>query len=192
MRQFVVLAVLAFCSSLAGAEEDDDFCGKPRHVAEFTINHGGSRYALPAYVKIQKDAATLFEDQLTSEWRPPYNGVEYSSFGQYLLVQTFEQDCVDVYFARLFMISPDGSVVHQPVWTSNWRAGFFVAEGKLTYWSEWFCQSNNSEREEGTSYVYAFSEPKRTFVRQDVDDSVYCARSADLEFIRFVPAQASP
>lgn len=191
-RRLFALAVLAVVSSTVGTEENEDFCGQPRPVAQFTLEHGGHRYTLPAYVSIQKDGATLFEDESTSEWRLPYNGVEISSFGPYLLLQTFEQDCVDLYLARLFMVSPDGSVIHQAAWTSHWRAGFFVDHGRLTYWSEWFCHANNSEREEGTSYVYVFSEPKKAFVRQTVSDSVYCKRATELEFLSFEPAEASP
>ena len=186
------LAVLALVSSIAEAEENEGFCGKPRRIAQFTLDHGGHRYSLPTYVMIEKAGVTIFEDESTSKWRPPYNGVEFSSFEQYLLVQTFEQDCVDLYSARLFMISPDGSVIYQRVWTSNWRAGFFVADGKLTYWSEWFCHSNNSEREQGASYIFVFSEPKKVFVRQAVNDSVYCDHSAELEFLSFTPAKATP
>ena len=90
------------------------------------------------------------------------------------------------------MISPDGSVIHQPVWTSFWRAGFFVEHGRLTYWSEWFCHPSNSERETGASYVYVFSEPEKAFVRQVVDESIYCKRSGELEFLTFQPAEALP
>jgi hypothetical protein len=172
-----------------GMDNADGECGWARHVAQFTIEHGEKRYTLPASVKIQKADITLFEDESTSEWRPPYSGVEFSSFGQYLLVKTYKKDCADLYGARLFVVLPNGSVIHQPVWTSNWRAGFFVAKGELTYWSEWFCR--DPERGE-TSYVYVLSESDKRFVRREVSESLYCKGAAEPEYLEFEPAEASP
>jgi hypothetical protein len=169
-------------------DEVDGECGRARRVASFTIEHGGRTYTLPANVRIQEGDTTLFEDECTSRWRPPYSGVSFSSFRQYLLVRTYEQDCVDIHHARLFVISPDGSVIHQPVWTSHWPAGFFVSEGELTYWSEWFCR--DPERGEG-SYVYVFSESERRFVRREVSESAYCEGSSEPVYLEFEPAEAS-
>ena len=181
-------------ATAAGAAEqadpaEGDFCGPARHIKAYLVHNGVEDYLLPANVKIEKSGRVLFQDRQTSEWTPPYNGVFFASFGKYLLLKTFEQDCVDLYSARLFMISSDGSVIHQPVWTSNWTDGFFVEKGSLTYWSEWFCRDENNEREKGNSYVYVFSEARKTFKRKVVNTEVYCSRSQKLDFLTFMEAE---
>jgi hypothetical protein len=153
------------------------------------IEHRGQRYVLPAYVEIVKDGVTLFRDEQPSQWLPPYKGAHYSSVGAYLLIETFDQDCIDILVRRLFVILPDGSVVHQPVWSRHWRDGFFIEDDELTYWSEAFCWEEDTERRAGISYVYVFSEAKRLFERKDVPDSVYCNNDKPIPFLVFQPAQ---
>jgi hypothetical protein len=141
---------------------------------------------------ILKDGVTIYEDPAPTQWLDPYKGVLASAFGKYLLLQSFEKDCLGAYQARLFMISPEGRVIHQPVWTSHWIAGFFVHGGKLTYWSEWFCRAENPERHGGESYVYVFSESRAAFEKTDVSGDLFCRRASPIKFLQFKYAPEFP
>jgi hypothetical protein len=173
-------------------EKSPESCGKPRRVPAFTVRHGGHDYLLPASVMILKGGVPIYEDQAPTEWLEPYKGVLSASFGKYLLLQTFEKDCIGAYQARLFVVSPEGRVLHQPVWTSHWIAGFFVHGGKLTYWSEWFCRAENPERQNEESYVYVFSEERAAFERMTVGRELFCRRASPIRFLQFKYAEEWP
>jgi hypothetical protein len=140
---------------------------------------------------ILKTGVTIYEDPAPVEWLDPYRGVLSASFGKYLLLQTFEKDCKGAYQARLFVVSPEGRVIHQPVWTSHWTAGFFEHQKSLTYWSEWFCRADNPERGD-ESYVYVFSEERAAFERVDVSRDLFCRRASPIKFLQFKYAQEWP
>jgi hypothetical protein len=164
-------------------------CGSPDSVTGYSIEYVGERYELPTYVKIVRNGEVLFEDEEPRSWLANYNGVTASSFQSFLLLKTFSQDCVDIHVARLFMISPDGGVIHQPVWTSNWYDGFFVKDDRLMYWSEWFCAKAKEERDGDGSYVHVFSEASNQFELEEVPFDTYCARTKPLQFLDFAPLE---
>ena len=175
--------------SLIESAAVEGFCGEPDSVAGFSLDHRGERYTIPRYVEIRRFGGLLFQDKTTTRWLPPYNGVEYASFGEFLLIRTFETDCIELDRVRLFMISRDGSVIHQRLWTSNWRSGFFVDRGRLAFWSEYFCLDGNTEREGSASYLYVFSEEDEKFEQKPVDASLYCPDGDDIHFLEFEAAR---
>jgi len=160
-------------------------CGKPKSIAGYNLKWLGAQISLPSYVTIKRNGAVLFSDPNPSRWKPPYTSARYAATGNALLILTLGDDCVDIQEKRLFIVQEDSRVVHQPVWTSNWKDGFFLEDGVLTYWSEYFCQAEDKEKEAGKSYVYAFSKNKQSFERVDVDEAKYCGRPPTERFLRF-------
>jgi len=55
--------------------------------------------------------------------------------------------------------------------------------------TEWFCRDENKERAQGNSYVYVFSETRKSFERKDVSLGLYCYRSQKLDFLTFREAE---
>lgn len=162
-------------------------CGKPKSIPGYQLKWRGAQISLPSYVTIKRNESVLFSDANPSKWEPPYTSARYAALGNALLILTLSDDCVDVQLKRLFIIQEDGRVIHQPVWTSTWKDGFFLEDGVLTYWSEWFCRSEDKEKEAGKSYVYAFSKNKQLFERVETDETKYCGRPLTRRFIRFRP-----
>lgn len=190
---FGLLSATANGQSAEGAMTDlggdDGACGAARSISALEFQHSGHLYSLPASIRIDLDGETIFESNTTTPWQPPYNGAAYSTFDKYLLLEVFEQDCVDLFSSRLFVIDADKVLLEQAIWTSHWQNGFFIESGELVYWSEWFCHPNNAEREGSSSYVYVFSEADVGFYRRDLKDSAYCAKPEAVQFMKFAQAR---
>jgi hypothetical protein len=102
-----------------------------------------------------------------------------------VLIVAETTDCIDLTTRDLYLVRRDGQVIHQPIWTSHWKDGFLFEAGRLTYWSEWFCHADNTERRAGSSYVYWFEETRGVFERRDVPEALYCGTSPEFRFLKF-------
>jgi len=160
-------------------------CGEPKPHNGYELTFGGETISLPRYIIIVRNGNTLYSDEKTKVWESSYNGARYAIVGDWLLILTSETDCIDLDYKRLFIIRPGEPIIHQPVWTGNWKDGFFLEHGHLTYWSEWFCHPENKERTDNISYVYTFNDDAESFVQVKVENNMYCLVDNEPTFIEF-------
>jgi hypothetical protein len=187
-----LIFLMAFSAATSAAgdkeiQEKDVYygCGKPHSIAGYEITFQGEKISLPGYVVIKRGDQTIYTDPKVVGWEPPYTSARYAVINQMLLVLTQSSDCIDQTQQELFIIRKGENIVHQPVWTSNWDGGFFLDDGHLSYWSEWFCQPEDKTRKSGMSYIYRFSSNKEAFERIDVPEDKYCPNLAVSRFIIF-------
>ena len=150
-------------------------CGKPKPIDGYEITFQGARLHLPRFVQINEGSRTLFADEKTSGWEPPYNSARYATVGDMLVIVTAQTDCIDLDHKRLFVVQDHRLLLHQTIWTGNWRDGFFIHEGRLSYWSEWFCRSENNDRKAGQTFIYSLARDSKSFERVDVKEKRLCA-----------------
>ena len=129
---------------------------------------------------------SLFSDQRKA-WETPYHDLKFAVFNDYLVVQISENDCVDYYEQRTFIVSPEGLVVQRWPGTplDGYRESVIVENGELTFWSEWYCNVSNPSMTVGPAVVDVYSTSDNELHRREVDRSIYCDASANLDLIRF-------
>ncbi len=160
-------------------------CGKPKPILGYEITFLGKLISIPKYVHITREENVLFSDEEPEPWNFPYTTAKYAIAEDLLLIVTQEIDCVNMDYKRLFIVQENAPIVHQPVWTGNWKDGFFLENNQLHYWSEWFCYPENKERENGQSYVYSFARESQSFERIVVDEKRYCSPNSTPPLIEF-------
>ncbi len=175
-------------SNVIGPSVDEKYqngCGKPKPVSAYVIPTPQGRLVLPARTVIERNGVSIHRDQEPQAWEEPYSYATAASALSMTLILVVNDDCVDIQVKELFIVLPSGRVVKQRIWTSHWKDGFFISDGRLTYWSEWFCQTEDKEREEGKSYVHAFNPDSLTFERKSVPVEMYCGAKRQPRHIVF-------
>ena len=188
----LVLALLA--PGATGALHAQD-CGPTRKVAGYAFTAFGKRFAFPRFFQIERDGLRIYSDLNPEAWVAPYYGVKTAQFQNLILIQPFYNDCVDVDSARLFILSRSGQLLmKQRLWTQNWAGGFFDAGGRLTYWSEWFCNKANPERRKNKAYVYQYDPGRIEFQKKETALPSPCSeagiRKLGWKRIEFRPARS--
>jgi hypothetical protein len=184
------IAVVLWCFFTAtiaiSKESSQEFlCGSPLSVPSYLIVTPSNKITLTANTVIKRGKVTLYRDELPVAWEEPYSYATFAHTAGYLLILTGLQDCVDVHARRLFIVFPDNRVVEQPLWASNWEDGFFFIGKRLTYWSEWFCVDENTEKPAGESYVFSFNPRSSRFEKKAVRTDLYCISKNRPRFIEF-------
>ncbi len=150
-----VLAILLGIIPFGAAAEQDEFCGEITHVESYETVAGGLSLSFPRHLEIHVDGELIFADEGSSEWVYPRNGLSIAETREHVLIEAYAQDCIDLLFRRLFVVSSSGDLIlSQPIWTSHWNDAFFYEGSNLVYWSAWFCHRENKEVSSENSYVY--------------------------------------
>ena len=192
----VILVLICICaqaktppgSNVMGPPVDERHhhgCGRPKPISAYVIPTPQGRLVLPARTVIKRSGVPIHRDKEPQRWEEPYSYAKAASALSMTLILAVSDDCVDIQVKELFIVLPTGRVVKQQVWTTHWKDGFFISEGRLTYWSEWFCQAEDREREEGKSYVQSFNPDSLTFERKPVPFEMYCGSKRQPRHIVF-------
>jgi hypothetical protein len=163
-------------------------CGEPIAFEGYEVAYSGVTYRLPMFVTIERDGATVWADETPKMWVSPYMGLREATVGDHLILEAGETDCIDIDSRRIFIFSPKELVFQGWLWTANHRAGFYLSDERLTYWSEWFCDRlHNREIVDELSYVYQFTEDLKSAGRRSVAWAENCPTPEDVEFLEFLP-----
>jgi len=194
MRVAILTLIIAAITSAACAD-DDDWCGEVVENGAYQLRFGDLHVVFPRFLEIVIDGRSVFSDRIQRVWAHPYSGLSIAEAGDYLLVEAYEQDCVDLLLRRIFVISAAGElVVSQHVWTSFWEDAFFFEDESLVYWSAWFCHPDNADRTSKSSYVYVwpgrggFQKVTRPLDVACSDQGIQDIRRARIEFTPLEPA----
>jgi hypothetical protein len=192
----LVFALSAFAGALGASPDDSENepyqeggiyygCGKPRPIDGYEITFQGTRLLLPRLVQILDGSTTLFIDDKPTPWIPPYSEAKYAIVGDLLLIVTEQNDCIDLQTKRLFILKNHQVLLHQRIWTNFYRDGFYLDEGVLRYWSEYFCSPASSDWQNGRTFAYALAKDSTAFERVEVDEAHACGPGDERQRIEF-------
>jgi len=157
LAQFILIIVI----SSEALAEGHEFCGELTEVSSYEFTVGDVTLSFPLILEIRADDRVVYTDGSmyaqgrSIGWVFPQNGLRIALLDEHILIEVYEQDCVDLLFRKLVVLSKSGEfILSQPIWTSHWKDAFYLEGDNLVYWSEWFCRRVN--RESGKSYVYVW------------------------------------
>ncbi|MCP4552688.1 MAG: hypothetical protein GY834_11755 [Bacteroidetes bacterium] len=140
----------------------------------YEFSHAEQIFTMPKIGLLHRNGKELYRDQRTYDWWTQSSGAEISKNENFLIVRIWDADCIDLYRAKIFIISNRGQLLLvQDEWVANWNNGFFYEKNTLSYWSEWYCHLKN--REEGKPFLYKLNDSYTKFTKQSVSNELYCS-----------------
>lgn len=193
MNSLWLILLLLWSVSVFGEDKSvfDGDCGLGRKVSGYTFDYGGQRFSMPKLGVLNRAGKEIYSRDGVYDWWTNYSGAELYQFADFLLLRVWSRDCIDIYQGEIFLISPSGELLLQQYeWTSNWKGGFYIDDGQLAYWSEYFCYIGNSSNRD--TFIYRLADSKNYFYRQAVDPEGYCSDSYIKNFENLVLSYKKP
>lgn len=171
---------LVFASELAAF---DGGCGIGEKNEGYKFEHAGYEYLMPKQGILLRSGEEIFRDESVYDWLTNYNGLEVARTKEFLVVRVWDTDCVDLNSFQIIMLSKNGDYyLHQHEWISNWKAGFYIENNRLNYWSEWFCYEAKQNETPNDPYIYVLDPTLKRFVKTTVPYGDYCSAIYKSEF----------
>lgn len=178
MRRFLIIIVslLAGPTFASDTEKFEGECGIGTKVKGYKFEHAGYEYLMPMQGNLLRSGEEIYRYKRVYDWWENYNGLEISHTKDFLIIRAWDTDCVDLSSAQIILLSNEGDYyLHQDEWTSNWKAGFFLENDRLSYWSEWFCHESRQKVKSEESYIYTLDPSLKQFVKTTVPYEKYCS-----------------
>ena len=193
--RFMILALILIASSVDAFADDGDWCGPVIENEPYELRIGSLDLRFPAFLEIVANGRTVFAEQDSRIWAFPYSGLLVAETEAYVLIEAYEDDCVDLLSRRIFVLSKAGDLlVSKHIWTSNWEDAFFLDGDGLVYWSEWFCHPQNADMVSNGSYAYvwpgsgAFEKERRPLDEVCAGKGIRAIRARRIDFVSLEPA----
>ena len=198
----LVLALGLFVSIASvipnAAALEDGTCGEAVTVDSFVVELDYVTLSFPSLLEIRVGGRLVYErdswlaERRLLDWAPPYNGVRIARWSDYILLEIYEQDCIDLLSRELVILRSSGDLVlSQPIWSNFWKEAFYSEGDLLVYWSEAFCLARGGEP--ALTYVYAW-DGSGSFEKEPKLYEDYClpdvskpARRESIEFQDLIP-----
>ena len=186
-RLFAIFClVLALGASSAFAKSIDQWCEDNPPDIGYKFSFGDLWIQSKYFDHLLVDNRTILANGDWADWlrTEKVREVGIYELQNDVLVWTRWSDCIDLSHSQIFVISRDGRVMaNEPVWSENWKDGFFVENGTLNYWSEWFCRDENETRaSDEKSYLYTIAPGDRKFNKRNVPAAEICSESWVADF----------
>ena len=139
----------------------------------FRIEYCGHVYEFPHNLSVKVNGISIFQD-ISREWRQPWNYLAFATYGSHLVVEAAYQDCVDYYWPRYLVLSRNSVVADfnpDGAFFAGYAGGLMVLDDALTAWDQGFC--NQSPH---FGYVLRPGSGEHSgFVRETIENAPFCA-----------------
>ena len=157
---------LLFALSLETAAQETPFydlselCDTPaRPIEAFEFEVLGNSYFIPSNSTVKKNGVTIYRGANPQKWDLSRMGMYYLVRDGYLFLEMSQSDCVDIDETRYF-VNPNQTdyLLELNISGHSYSKDFFEYDGKLYFWTEWFCLPQNPQVKELGKYVMALDE----------------------------------
>lgn len=168
---FMPQAAFAQTVAIDGREE---FCGWGFPVSAYVGEVGGLEIELPSPGHLIVNGQSLVEGD-GMPWEDSHNVAYAGRVGDDIVIVTVVTDCLDYAQSLYFILDAVGRLrTHGELWTEHSEYAFVRIAGGIAYWSDWFCDPNNPDREFGRPYWMVLRDGEAAFVRDAGPPSNIC------------------
>ena len=167
LPSIILSMTFVICSSgSAHADENEMGCGTPKPFSAYEFQVDKMSVRLSNFLEVIIDGRAIYSSSKKLKWNEAAMSAQYFKFKNYVFVEAREGDCIDLINRKLLSLDPRNSksAKSHDILTGHHKDAFFLHQGALFYWSEWFCmKADNKEAKDNGAYLFRFEPAKSEF-----------------------------